>query len=97
LNITPGFSVDTIALQADGKIFIGGFFSIVNGQFRNGIARLNADGSLDASFNVAFGSGAQIRSIVVQADGKILIGGSFVGVNTFKPHESGSPERRRKR
>ncbi len=85
--------VTTIALQADGKILIGGKFGNVwgggdaNPSPRNGIARLNANGTLDASFNPhpQFAPGqdnqafptAIVRAITVQADGKILIGGAF--------------------
>ena len=79
-------NVSTIALQTDGKILIGGLFSTINGQLRNGIARLNADGSLDANFNPAFGNpstveNALINRVLVQSDGKIMVGGSFRGVN----------------
>ncbi|MEJ7701795.1 MAG: delta-60 repeat domain-containing protein [Pyrinomonadaceae bacterium] len=83
--ITPSntfLTVNTIALQSDGKILIGGTFGSVNGQTRTSIARLNADGSLDTSFNPTFGN-ATIRSIVVQSDGKIMVGGFFSGVNGF--------------
>jgi uncharacterized delta-60 repeat protein len=73
--------IETMALQADGKILIGGEFTQYNGVDRIGIARLNADGSLDASFN----SGLEINSVVVtlavQPDGKILIGGGFGSYN----------------
>jgi uncharacterized delta-60 repeat protein len=81
-------TVYTIALQTDGKILIGGLLTGVNGQPRNGIARLNPNGSLDAGFNTAFGnpssfSNAVVRRIVIQTDGKIIVGGSFTGVNGF--------------
>jgi len=74
--------INSIALQNDGKIIIAGNFNAVNGQARTGIARLNADGSLDASFNPTFGS-YSIISVFVQADGKIMVGGTFSGVNGF--------------
>ncbi len=45
-----GFSGNFV-LQPDGKILAFGVFQIVNGVLRNYIARLNQDGSLDASFN----------------------------------------------
>src|SRR4051794_8280751 len=38
------------ALQTDGRIVVVGFFNSYNGISRNGIARLNPDGSLDDSF-----------------------------------------------
>ena len=80
--LNDGAVVRSYALQANGKILIGGDFTIVNGQTRNGIALLNADGSLDAAFNPIFGS-ATINSVVALSDGKFLVGGSFSGVSGF--------------
>ncbi len=74
--------VKTIAFQTDGKILIGGTFASVNGVNKTSLARLNADGTLDNSFNPTIGS-ALINSIIVQTDGKIVIGGGFSGVNGF--------------
>ena len=42
------------------------------------MARLNSDGTLDAGFNPNVNN--QVRTIAIQPDGKILIGGSFTGV-----------------
>ncbi len=73
-----------LAIQTDGKILIGGIFTDYNGSSRNRIARLNADGTLDTTFNVgtgAGGTGASVNTIAVQADGKILIGGNFTTYN----------------
>ncbi|MDO9553863.1 T9SS type A sorting domain-containing protein [Rhodonellum sp.] len=65
------------AFQPDGKILIGGFFHSYSGTLRNNVARLNTDGSLDASFNPGTGTDSQVRTLKLQADGKILIGGDF--------------------
>jgi Domain of unknown function (DUF5122) beta-propeller/Tetratricopeptide repeat len=52
----PAFSAATngavraIAVQADGKVLLGGIFTQVNGVARAGLARLNVDGSLDTAF-----------------------------------------------
>lgn len=76
--------VNAIAIQADGKILIGGRFSRYAGKDRLNIARLNTDGSLDSTFNSSGGGAGivnqtieEVRSIVVQQDQKILIGGTF--------------------
>ena len=82
-NPILGITVYSIVLQADGKILVGGSFTGVNGQTRVGLVRLNSDGTTDASFNPAFGTGTVIRSIAVQADGKIMVGGAFNAVNGF--------------
>ena len=77
-----GTSLGPIVAQADGKILIGGNFDAYAGTPRGGIARLNADGSLDASFlGTEPGTNGSLSSIVVQEDGKILIAGSFSTVN----------------
>ncbi|MGD0745177.1 MAG: immunoglobulin domain-containing protein [Verrucomicrobiota bacterium] len=70
--------VECLALQADGKILVGGFFSTLAGQARNSLGRLNADGSVDTSFNP--GAGGGVTSLVVQPDGKILVGGWFTSL-----------------
>ncbi len=71
----------SLAMQPDGKVLIGGFFFTVNGTSRTHIARLNADGSLDASFNPGTGPDQTVLSVAVQPDGKVLIGGRFTTVN----------------
>ena len=68
------------ALQTDGKIVIGGFFSTYNGTPVNRMARLNTDGTLDTSFNVGSGANNTVNSLIIQPDGKILIGGLFSNV-----------------
>ncbi|HLH53442.1 MAG TPA: delta-60 repeat domain-containing protein [Verrucomicrobiae bacterium] len=82
-GISGGFgSVNAIAVQpADGKVLIGGSFTSVNGTNRTGVARLNADGSLDLSFNPGTGADGTVKTIVVQPDGSILLGGSFSTVH----------------
>jgi uncharacterized delta-60 repeat protein len=54
---------------------VGGFFTNLAGQTRERIGRLNADGSLDETFNP--GANDWVRSIVVQPDGRILVAGDF--------------------
>lgn len=73
-------SIEAIAVQADGRVVVGGVFTTIGGQSRNNIARLNADGTLDATFDPGTGAGP-INACAVQADGKVLIGGNFVTVN----------------
>ncbi len=71
-----------IALQSDTKAVIAGSFTSVNGTTRGNIARLNTDGTLDATFgNGLAGTSHWTHPVAVQADGKILIGGQFMTVN----------------
>jgi uncharacterized delta-60 repeat protein len=74
-------SVSSLALQTDGTVVIGGSFTSVNGTSRSRIARLNGDGRLDTSFDPGSGANDFVRSVTLQFDGKVLIGGVFTLVN----------------
>ncbi len=77
VNYGVGGSVSTAAIQADSKVLIGGDFMQIGNVFRNKIARLNADGTVDQTFNPQVASISMIEKIAIQADGKVLLGGSF--------------------
>src|SRR5712691_3669498 len=49
-----------LALQADGRIIIGGQFTTFNNTNRSRIARLNTDGSLDLSFDPGTGANGDV-------------------------------------
>ncbi len=68
-----------LAVQSDGKIVIGGSFTVFNGFEGPGIIRLNSDGTKDTTF-APTGSG-EVRCLAVQSDGKILVGGQFLPLN----------------
>jgi uncharacterized delta-60 repeat protein len=79
--------VASIIARSDGKVIIGGNFTTVNGTNRNRIARLNANGSLDSSFNPGIGADGIVRSIALQSDGNVLLGGDFFTVNgVWRPY-----------
>lgn len=73
--------INCITVQPDGKILIGGQFTSYNGIARIGITRLNADGSMDTSFDQGTGTSSWVESISLQNDGKIVIGGAFSSYN----------------
>ena len=75
------YQVPSIALQTDGKILLGGAFTVVNGSSFYCLARLNSDGSLDASFPTNLGVAGQVKDVAVQSDGKIVVAGSFTSFN----------------
>jgi uncharacterized delta-60 repeat protein len=84
-NPNANLDVEAIAVQADGKVLVGGFFTTIGGVTWNRIARLNPDGTLDTTFNP--NANGACRSIAMQGDGKILVGGDFT---TLSPN-GGAP------
>lgn len=82
-NLTVSDGVNALALQPDGKVIVGGRFTYLGGFNRNLLARLEANGTVDATFDAKLNQNAQVESIVLQTDGKLLIGGSFTYVNTM--------------
>src|SRR5205085_829348 len=77
----PNGDVRSIKVQPDGKILVGGYFigaNSIGGQTRNCIARLDGTTGLADSFDPNANDG--VLSIAVQADGKILASGAFIGI-----------------
>jgi uncharacterized delta-60 repeat protein len=89
VSVPQNDGVYVIVTQPDGKYLIGGNFTVVNSVSRHGIARLNADGTLDTTFDPPVfydiqtnALGSTIKAIALQSDGKILVGGKFLVVNS---------------
>jgi len=68
-------SVTSLALQADGKILVGGHF-LIGTDVKNTV-RLNSNGTLDGTFNTTETGGPFVSVLVIQPDGKILVGGQI--------------------
>jgi len=80
-GIPPNQFIRSVALSGN-QVLIGGNFSSYNGTNRAGIARVNADGSLDPTFNPGTGANGTVWSVLVQSDGRIIIGGEFTSYNS---------------
>jgi uncharacterized delta-60 repeat protein len=65
--------VDAVALQADGKVIVGGNFATASGFAK--LVRLNADGSVDASFSGNHGPMLYVKSITALSNGQLLVAG----------------------
>ncbi len=91
----PQAIIRAIALQPDGRILIGGAFISLQPDgagapiARSRIARLNPDGSVDASFDV--GANNTVFALLVEPDGDVVIGGGFT---TIRPTGSTTAESR---
>ncbi len=89
-NIDPLFNplgagangtVHAVKALPDGKVLIGGAFTQYNGAPAAYIARLNADGTLDNTFNTGTGPNGIVHAVAVQPNGRIVLGGAFTSVN----------------
>ncbi|MBX3737182.1 MAG: delta-60 repeat domain-containing protein [Candidatus Didemnitutus sp.] len=98
-SFDPVFDGDVVAVvvQSDGGIVVAGKFTTAQGAgggaavARSGLARLNADGTLDGGFDPrptgGSASTAQVAALALDANGNILIGGSFT---TLQPGGTGA-------
>lgn len=72
-----GGTIRAVESQPDGKWLVAGMFAFADGQSRAGMARLNPDGTLDPTFDPGTGPSGMVSVIRRQANGQILIGGTF--------------------
>ncbi|MBK7303120.1 MAG: T9SS type A sorting domain-containing protein [Saprospiraceae bacterium] len=83
-NLTFSGEVHKIIIQPDGKILVAGSYGYNSGILRRGIARLNSNGSIDTTFNPGTGVDNRIMTLVLQGDGKIILGGKFGFYNGYQ-------------
>ena len=69
------------AVLADGRILLCGSFGAFNQVARSGLARLTITGTLDHTFDPGTGGDLPVDAILVQTNGKILVGGRFMTFN----------------
>jgi len=92
IQTSPKFShgvdqeVYCVAEQPDGRVLVGGQFGGKNSAYpSSGLTRLMPNGELDTAFQEAVGTkpnndyffDGAVRSIAIQADGRILVAGDF--------------------
>ncbi len=72
--------VYAMAEESGGKLWIGGVFQNPEdiNFYRRGLVRLEENGALDRSVRVSMN---KVSSIAIQADGKVLVGGSFISLS----------------
>ena len=78
----PNGSIESVLVQSDGKILLGGSFATYDGIPAGGIVRLNSDGTVDSTFQSGSGFGDSVASMALQPDGRILVGGWFSAYNS---------------
>ena len=73
--------VQALAADPDGRIYIGGRFTTLDGGSAPRVARLLPDGSVDPLFYVGSGPDAQVRALLhVPQDKSLYVGGHFANV-----------------
>ena len=73
--------IHVVTVQTDGKILVAGEFETYNGSTKNNIARLLPDGTVDESFTGPTVNFGNYRTVAIQTDNKIIIGGGFALTN----------------
>lgn len=73
----PDQGISDFVVQPDGKIICAGNFAKFNGVKTGGIVRLNADGSIDPSFNVGDGADGYVNRLALIPGGSIIAAGGF--------------------
>jgi len=87
-GFNPGTAADVgyvtaVAVQSDGKVVLGGKFFSSSSEVLGNVARLKSDGTSDTGFNSVAWADSPVNVVVVQADGKLLLGGAFSYVNGY--------------
>jgi uncharacterized repeat protein (TIGR01451 family)/uncharacterized delta-60 repeat protein len=88
-NIGVGCNNGVLALALDSqtRILVGGEFTKASGVTRNGITRLNPDGTVDPTINFGFGANGYVDSIVFETNGEIDVAGGFTTFNNIPEND----------
>ena len=77
----PNGFVEAIPIQPDGKILVGGGFTVFNQLTAGRVVRLTVEGAVDPQVNFGTGADNTVNAITVQSDGRIVLGGTFTNFN----------------
>jgi uncharacterized delta-60 repeat protein len=77
----PDGTIFSAAVQPDGALVVVGDFPTSAATNRVRVARLNADGSLDPTYNVGFGANATVYAVGLQSNGLAIVAGDFTSIN----------------
>jgi uncharacterized delta-60 repeat protein len=71
--------VRALAVQGDGRVLVGGGFSLLGGQSRKRLGRLSEDGIVDMAFDPGV-DGSSVYALAVDDAGRIVVAGDFIAV-----------------
>ncbi len=74
--------VHAIAVDAAGRVYLGGAFSNINGSARGGLGVTDATGAVVGAWVADINAAANevVRSVAVLADGNVAVGGDFASL-----------------
>ncbi|MDB6128396.1 MAG: Ig family protein, partial [Verrucomicrobia bacterium] len=75
----PNGAVYALASRPDNRVVVAGSFTSIAGVARPGVAQLNADGTIDTTYNAGPSATGGPAVLLLQPDGKVIVGGSAVG------------------
>lgn len=81
LAVDQSSIANSIFIQKDDKIILGGRFVIEGKKKHNNIIRLQANGVIDTTFETGTGFSSFVNVIVPYKDNKIMVGGNFTSYN----------------
>ena len=89
-SVDPTFLIGTgadqpiysLALQSDNKLLISGEFATYSDIVHRSLSRINPGGDLDTTFDIGAGFNDQLRALVLQPDGRVVVGGLFTNVSS---------------
>jgi uncharacterized delta-60 repeat protein len=79
--------VRSIALQEDGSVIVGGQFINANGEGHDRICRFDENGVFDDTFAPGSLLSSTAQVVMLQPDGKVLVGGDFINVGAGDPDD----------
>lgn len=97
-TFTPGQGADavalvaTMAIQTDGKAVIGGGFTTFDGHNQIAVARLNTNGTYDATFQSNAGLAGTVFALQLQRDGKVIVAGDMSAGHLVRLNTDGSTD-----
>ena len=86
----PNNTVFASAVQADGRIWLGGSFSAYQNLPSSRLVRIFPDGQKDSTAQITFGANNRINVMRLDGTGKLHIGGTFT---TYNGRNAGGIER----
>jgi uncharacterized delta-60 repeat protein len=82
-NLAAGANgvINAVAVDALGRVIIGGEFTSAGSSLYNRIDVLNSNGTFNIDFFPGTGAGGRVEALAVQPDNKILVAGKFTNFN----------------